>query len=278
MDFQAPIDYLVIGHISLDRTAAGPIIGGTAAYSAATAKILGCRTAVVTRYADIDQMDAWLPDVKVYNIASPATTTFENIYEPDGRVQFIHAVAGDIGVEDIPLSWQRTKIAHLGPIANEIDPRVIGLFSNSIVGLTPQGWMRRWDNQGRVFARYWDEANAYLPLSAATFISDEDLVKPVMLDHFRRFSKVLVMTQGPAGCIVYFGGEVRSFPAPKVNAVDTTGAGDIFATAYLVRLHQTAGDPWESARFANDIAAQSVTGRGLADKMLILNEYLSRGD
>jgi sugar/nucleoside kinase (ribokinase family) len=278
MDFQTPIDYLVIGHVSLDRTADGPVIGGTAAYSALTAKVLGCRSAIVTRFAEADRMEAWLSDAAVYNISSPATTTFENIYEPDGRVQFLHAVAGDIGVEDIPPAWQRAKIAHIGPIANEIDPRVIGLFSNSIVGLTPQGWMRRWDNNGKVFARYWDEARNYLPLSAATFISDEDLVRPSMLNDFRRFSKLLVMTQGPAGCIVYFGEEARSFPAPKVNVVDLTGAGDIFATAYLVRLHQTAGDPWEAARFANDIAARSVTGGGLTNKMQILQEYLSHGD
>jgi sugar/nucleoside kinase (ribokinase family) len=278
MDFQAPIDYLVIGHISLDLTDEGPVIGGTAAYSALTAKVLGCRTAVVTRYADADQLDSWIPDTVVHNISAAATTTFENIYESDGRVQRIHAVAGNIEIEDIPPAWQRSKIAHIGPIANEVDPRVIGLFSNSIVGLTPQGWLRRWDNNGRVYARPWEAANTYLPLSAATFISDEDLVNPSMLNDFRRYSKLLIMTQGAAGCIVYFGEEARSFPAPKVNVVDSTGAGDIFATAYLVRLYQTAGDPWEAARYANEIAAQSVTGRGLANKIQVLQEYLSRGD
>jgi sugar/nucleoside kinase (ribokinase family) len=276
MDFPSLIDYLVIGHVSQDLTPEGFVIGGTAAYSAATAKILGCRTAVVTSYADADEMDLFLPDVTVYNVRASATTTFENIYEPDGRVQSLHAVAGDIREEDIPRGWQRAKIAHIGPIANEVDPRVIALFSNSIVGLTPQGWMRRWDEDGKVFARYWEEADEYLPLAAATFISDEDLLVPSMLNDFRRLSKVLVMTQGPAGSIVYFGDEARSFPAPKVNAVDLTGAGDIFATAYLVRLHQTAGDPWEAARFANEIAAQSVTASGLANKMLVLQDYLSQ--
>jgi sugar/nucleoside kinase (ribokinase family) len=220
-------------------------------------------------------MDSWLPDVTVYNLQASATTTFENVYESNGRVQTLHSVAGGIGVEDIPRAWQRAKIAHIGPIANEVDPRVIGLFSNSIVGLTPQGWMRKWDKDGKVFAQRWEDTDAYLPLAAATFISDEDLLTPSMLNDFRRLSKVLVMTQGPAGSIVYFGDEARSFPAPKVNAVDLTGAGDIFATAYLIRLHQTAGDPWEAARFANEIAAQSVTAAGLANKMLVLQDYLS---
>lgn len=275
MDFPAQIDYLVIGHISRDLTPNGSAIGGTAAYSAATAKTLGCRTAVVTSYADADEMGDLLPDVTVHNISAPATTTFENIYEPDGRVQSIHAVAGIINADDIPSAWQRAKIAHIGPVANEVDPRVVALFSNSLVGLTPQGWMRRWADDGRVFARSWDGAEAFLPLAAATFISDEDLVVPSMLNDYRRFSKVLVMTQGPAGSIVYFGEEARSFPAPKVRAVDLTGAGDIFATAFLVRLLQTAGDPWEAARFANEIAAQSVTASGLENKMQVLQDYLS---
>lgn len=278
MDFSAHVDYLVVGHITRDLAPDGATIGGTAAYSAAAAKTLGCRTAVVTSYADADEMHATLPDVTVHNIPAAATTTFENVYEPDGRVQSIHAVAGSIGTEDIPLAWQRAKIAHIGPVANEVDPQVIGLFSNSIVGLTPQGWMRRWDEDGKVFARPWYEAAKFLPLTAAAFISDEDLDGPAMLNDYRRLSKVLVMTQGPAGCIVYFGDEVRSVPAPKVKAVDLTGAGDIFATAFLVRLHQTAGDPWEAARFANEIAAQSVTAAGLSNKMQVLQEYVSSGD
>lgn len=96
-----------------------------------------------------------------------------------------------------------------------------------------------------------------------------------MLGDYRRHSNVLVMTQGAGGCVVYAGDEARSVPAPKVRAVDTTGAGDIFATAFLVRLQQTAGNAWEAARFANELAAQSVTAVGLAAKMAALSAHLA---
>ena len=43
---------------------------------------------------------------------------------------------------------------------------------------------------------------------------------------------------------------------------DTTGAGDIFAAAFFFRLYTTR-DPWESARFATQLAAASVTRIGL---------------
>ncbi len=39
--------------------------------------------------------------------------------------------------------------------------------------------------------------------------------------------------------------------------VDPTGAGDIFAASFFVRLHTTR-DPWEAARFATNLAAFSV--------------------
>jgi sugar/nucleoside kinase (ribokinase family) len=48
-----------------------------------------------------------------------------------------------------------------------------------------------------------------------------------------------------------------------VTEVDPTGAGDVFAAAFFVRLLNTR-DPWEAARFANRMAAISVTRPGVA--------------
>jgi sugar/nucleoside kinase (ribokinase family) len=61
---------------------------------------------------------------------------------------------------------------------------------------------------------------------------------------------------------VYWNGDIRRIRAPHVEELDATGAGDIFAAAFFTRLYLTR-DPWESARFANQIAAMSVTRRGL---------------
>jgi sugar/nucleoside kinase (ribokinase family) len=55
---------------------------------------------------------------------------------------------------------------------------------------------------------------------------------------------------------------VRRFRPPEVEAVDSIGAGDIFATALFYRLYSTR-DPWEAARFATQLAAISVTRGGL---------------
>jgi sugar/nucleoside kinase (ribokinase family) len=76
-------------------------------------------------------------------------------------------------------------------------------------------------------------------------------------------SRVLVVTEGPAGARLYWNGDLRRFRAPELDEIDATGAGDIFAAAFFTRLHVTR-DPWESARFATRLASLSVTRRGLA--------------
>jgi sugar/nucleoside kinase (ribokinase family) len=55
----------------------------------------------------------------------------------------------------------------------------------------------------------------------------------------------------------------RQFPAPPQPEVDPTGAGDVFAAAFFINLYET-NDPWASARFANQVAALSITRAGLA--------------
>ena len=75
-------------------------------------------------------------------------------------------------------------------------------------------------------------------------------------------SRILVITEGSAGARVYWNGDVRRFRAPTVTEVEATGAGDVFAAAFFTRQYTTR-DPWEAARFANQIAANSVTRSGL---------------
>ena len=74
-------------------------------------------------------------------------------------------------------------------------------------------------------------------------------------------ARILAVTEGVTGARVYWNGDVRSYRAPDVEEVDPTGAGDIFATAFFFRLYNTR-DPWESARFATQIASRSVTRQG----------------
>lgn len=268
------VDYLVIGHISQDITPDGKQLGGTVSYAGRTAQALGCRTAVLTSAAADLSLNHAFPDILTHSLVADKTSTFTNQYSPQGRRQTLHSRAGRLTIADIPTDWHRASIVHLAPIANEVDPKMMQVFSNSLVGLTPQGWLRRWTADGRIYAQEWPQAQDILPLAAAVILSEEDLLNPVMLANYRQWSRLLVLTQGRLGCTVYCGGESRQIAAPSVKEVEPTGAGDIFAAAFLIRLFQTDGNPWEAARFANEIAAQSVTQITLEDKIRQVNEYV----
>ena len=47
---------------------------------------------------------------------------------------------------------RNAPIIHLAPIAQELDAGLAKQFPTSLVGVTPQGWMRGWDENGKVFA------------------------------------------------------------------------------------------------------------------------------
>lgn len=264
------IDYLVIGHITCDLALNESRVGGTVSYAGQIAHALGCQTAVLTSCAaEYGGLQA-LGDLQVHVVAAAATTTFENVYTPDGRIQTIHAVADAISVEDLPADWNRPAVVHLAPVANELAPALIHQFPRSIIGLTPQGWMRRWDKDGRVLAREWPDAEMILPLADVVILSKEDLLHDDMLAQYRRLARLLILTENARGCTVFWDDEARQFPAPQVREVDPTGAGDIFAAAFLVYFLQATKNPWEAAQFANKVAAHSITQTGLAAKLELI--------
>lgn len=264
------IDYLGIGHITHDLTPDGHSIGGTVAYAGRTARALSCRTAVLTSAGPDCDVQAALPGIEVESVPASETTTFENIYLPTGRQQILHGLAAPLTVDAVPQTWKRAGIVHLGPVAGEVDPALVDSFSSALIGITPQGWLREWDASGRVTARVWPPARQVLPRAAAVVLSMEDLPDANMLQQFKRWSRLLVLTEGASGCTVFLAGEQRHFPAPDVVEVNPTGAGDIFAAAFFIRLQQTKGNPWEAARFANEIASRSVAQPDLPAKILSL--------
>lgn len=257
------LDYLVIGHVTRDVTADGAFrIGGTASYAARTARALGCRVGVVTSAAPDLDLASVLDGVCVRRVAAPVTTTFENIYRDGVRVQVLHAVAPALQPNMVPPEW-RAAIVHLGPVAQECPAALLSRVEGAFLGLTPQGWLRRWDAEGHVGYAEWEGAALFLRRADAVVLSETDVPDERVCAQYARQTRVLVVTRGALGCTVFAQGERRDFPAPRVNEVDPTGAGDVFAAAFFYWL-QRRGDPWEAARFANCVAARSVTRVGLA--------------
>jgi sugar/nucleoside kinase (ribokinase family) len=257
-------DFLVVGHVAKDLREEGWLLGGTAAYSALTARNLGRRAAVVTSAGPDVVLDRHLEDIELVCLPSPVTTTFVNVYDGQGRHQRLEATAERISTASIPSRWLDTSIVHLGPIADEFDEDMIDLFPESLLGLTPQGWLRQWDGQGRVFPRRWSEAARYLPRIDALIVSDEDLAGEAgALRGQLSLAPIAVVTEGARGATLRFQGRPLRYPALETQAADPTGAGDVFAAAFLVRLEET-GDPEQAVRFANAAASLSIKETGIA--------------
>lgn len=256
-------DFLVVGHVTKDVLPNGYTIGGTATYAAATAHQLGLRAAIVTSAsADLDM--SRLDGIHIHRIPAAETTTFENIYDGWRRTQFLRAVAAPIDCEALPNVWTGSPIVLLGPLAQEVDPAIVDCFPHALMGITPQGWMRAWDETGRVRYTPWRSAEQVLRRADVLVFSEEDVAgDQAVIAEFGRHARLMVITRGPGGADVYQHGTVTHFPAYATRDVDPTGAGDVFATAFLIRLRET-GDPMLAAPFANATSSFAIEGPGIS--------------
>jgi sugar/nucleoside kinase (ribokinase family) len=94
-------------------------------------------------------------------------------------------------------------------------------------------------------------------------LSEQDVPDPDgLVRAWGRMIDTIVVTRAERGATVYHSGEPCNHPARPADQVDPTGAGDVFAPAFMIRLIET-GDPCEAAEFANAVASFSIEGPGV---------------
>lgn len=255
--------YLLLGHLTQDLTPNGYELGGTAAYAGLTALALGNSVRLVTSYPqEVVLSDSLL--LSTHNIESSTATQFKNITTAAARKQYCYSQAKNLTPDSIPEEWLHSDIIHFGPVAQEIPPETITCFpDDAFLCATPQGWLRGWNSEGLVHPQEWNWAEEALSRMQAIVLSSEDLLNERSLQDLIRFCDIVAVTEGQAGAYVYWKGDVRHFPAPNIEVMDTTGAGDIFAAVFFWKLHQTH-DPWAAAKSAVLLASTSVSRKGLA--------------
>ncbi len=241
----------------------GTRIGGTAAFAATQAQRLGIDTAVVTRIGPDTDLAAGLPAVAIAGRPAEVTTEFENSYDGPHRRQRVPRRAPEIEAEDVPEDWRTAPIALLGPVCGEVSGDLAALFPEALTGVSAQGWLRRLNGQRIVQRQPWDGAPFWNRCSVL-FVSDEDLGADVtQLSDWTRDVRIVVETKERRGARVHEDGRWREIAAFPIEEVDPTGAGDVFAAAFLIRHHET-NDSAAAARFAVAAAACAVEGRGIA--------------
>ena len=181
-----------------------------------------------------------LHGILVARIPADFTTCFVNEYHDHTRRQTIESVAEKLTYEQILPEWRNPPIVHLGPLCQEIDAGLVNRFGKSLVGVTPQGWMREWGEDGLVRAIEWPDAERVLPRADVVIISENDVADKSVIQDWAAKARMLVVTLGERGCHVYKQGEPAPYHAPAFKSgaeVDPTGAGDVFAAAFLWHLH-----------------------------------------
>jgi sugar/nucleoside kinase (ribokinase family) len=269
-------ELLAIGHITRDIHPDGTFsVGGTVTFAALVASHLGLAAGVVT-CADkelSETLPEQLPRVALHIQPSAETTTFANFYQGGFRTQYLYARGAPLQLTDVPPDWLAAPIVLFAPLAQELDSAFVAQFprqSTSIIAATPQGWLRRWDANGHIWPTSWHDAEQILPLLDVLILSHDDLLPfangshaeaETILLHWSQLVPLLVATDGRHGATLFEHGIIRHFPAYPALEVDPTGAGDVFATAFLTHFFRH-GNPAHAVDFANCAAAFSIEQPG----------------
>ncbi|HEX9014439.1 MAG TPA: PfkB family carbohydrate kinase, partial [Chloroflexota bacterium] len=162
-----------------------------------------------------------------------------------------------------PGGWHDAPIVHLGPVAHEIAGEFGRLFPGALLGLTAQGFLRTWGDGSVVQPGRWSGDNALLDTCDVVFFSEEDLRgDDRFLQQCIETVPIVALTRGARGVTLFWEGRHEQFPAAEAREVDPTGAGDVFAAAFLIEYNLTR-DPRHSAAFACCAASFAVESTGL---------------
>jgi pfkB family carbohydrate kinase len=258
-------DYVTVGHVTVDEmsTDGSRRPGGGAFYSALQAARLGLKTLIVTKGipGEIEELLAPYRD-ELELLVHPAehtTVLATTVGAGAERRQRVLAWAGAI---DEPLDVD-TAILHLAPVAREIPSGWPSsthgrVGSAEFVGITPQGLVRQWDTGGEMSLHPLDPTTVPAHLDAAV-VSEAELACCEWLSA----RTLLAVTAGARPTQVHLpDGAVHGVDVPSVGSpLDDLGAGDVFAAAFFIALHE-GRPPLDAATFGNAAAAVRVAGMG----------------
>lgn len=260
---------LVVGSPSLDLLHFGGrsvrSAGGAGLYTALAAQRAGADVTVVAPRpdpmpAELETADRLL-DWRGPPVPPSALPHFEIEYFPDGRTVYRQAVRGsegDIRYGDIPDAGPGA-FAYVVPL---LDPELQLGFARRLsaagvrvgCGTYAPGIRAHPEVVTRVV-----EASDYFFCNA----EEAGLLFGSLDDVAVAPGRAVFVTRGPRGARVVLGDHAIDVPAPEVEEVDPTGAGDTFCGTALARL--AAGDhPAMAARVASAHAARTVKGIGPA--------------
>lgn len=256
------------------------MLGGTVSYAALAARKLGWEAGILTAAGGDFDPARELPDVEVFVSRSAATTRFVNLYDEAGRrSQTLASRADDLDLALVPDAWRRPDVLLLGPVAGEVRGAMATAFEAEVVGATAQGWLRAFDEDGVVSPRDFVDAAQALAGVHVLFLSESDLPGPeARARELLDLVPIVALTRGWMGLTLLTRHGSEDVPTLPREEVDPTGAGDVFAAAFLVRYHEFH-DLAEAAAFgacAASCAVEAVGVAGIAGREEVLKRMALR--
>lgn len=181
------------------------------------------------------------------------------------------------GPDDLPLeAIRKACILHVSALSQSISPTMRAAVSRACEVAREAGVLVSFDTNLRLNLWTLEEAReaifGLLPLADIVLPSDDEAEmllgtsdEATILDRFAAFGAAhVILKRGDRGPVLRMGGEDTRLDVPKVTAVDSTGAGDSFAGAWLAYFLET-GDARIAAERAVMVAADTVRGYGAVD-------------
>ena len=257
--------FLALGHVTTDRVGGLEVYGGAALYSALQARALGCEVRVFTSAADGWGGRALLAGTDAHFVPSAQTTTFDYQSVHGLRRSALTATAAPLVASALPRDFAESDLVLLCPVFDELSadfPREAGLGAR-LLGVAPQGFLRRHGADGFVERAPWSAPASLCARADVLFFSEQDAddAEALAATWLDAGAGRVVITRGARGATSLAREGRVELPAVPVREVDPTGAGDVFATAFLVATSEGA-DVREAGAFAAAAATLAVLATG----------------
>jgi len=250
-------------------------LGGNGAATSAAIAMLGVPARLIGAVGDdlfataaLARLNECGVDTRLIERLNSNTATSVALVRTDGTRAFLHQPgAGRLIFSDpIPLTEQNTAGCarfHTGnPFSlPHLRPRAPGLLRDAAALGLSTSLDTAWDALGE-----WMNVLAPSLPHVGILFSNEDEARmltgtadpPLAATRLRAAGATnIVLKLGANGCAVFTGEGEWHVPAFAVTAIDSTGAGDCFAGAYLAALQRNLPHP-EAARVANAVGALNV--------------------
>ncbi len=183
------------------------------------------------------------------------------------------------GPEDLPeAAIARARILHVSAISQAISATMRAAVRRAAEIARANGTLVSYDTNLRLNLWTLEDARRtvrdFMPLADIVLPSDDEAKtllqcadpEAIVTTFAAGGAGIVLLKRGVRGLLLAVGGERFNVPAAPAKAVDSTGAGDSCAGAFLAH-YLESGDPVEAARRAAAVAACTVSGYGAVDSI-----------